>query len=364
MKRGNLLLIVLLFIFTISNGQNLELKLDSLDQANFENSEIVYDINGDTCSLAIVNTEFDSLKFFTNRGVEKIEKGNKKYRVWISRESTMLKISAPKFPLFEYVLPKSDFNNNVYIFNLSGEINQRIINKIKYNTKPILFLDSKPSNVKVNIEERRKVRTPIKLTLDYNVKYNFQIKKAGYKIHNSTYMCLEGINNLNIELEEFDSKARRFFIMPLFMFSPDENITAYMYGGSIGLLGRTGFYVSFKYANPKVYSSMFHDGDEFLTSNKRFGLGLTQQIGKPVFFSGGFGYYETESIGQNGRDQDDFFHEGLTLDLGMIFRLNWNFLISINSGFKFYNNDGGLKYEEMDFGLGIGINFNKKGQNK
>ena len=357
---------LLLIITLISKGQTLSLNLDSLDRANPEDIEIVYDINGDTCSLVIVNTLFDSLKFFTNRGVEKIEKGNKKYRVWISRESTKLKISVPKFPLFEYILPKSDYKNSVYIFNLSGELNQKVITKDKYGTKPILFLDSKPSNVKVNIEGREEVRTPVKLTLDYNVKYNFQVKKAGYKHYNDTYMCKEGINNLEIELEELNTKDSRFFIMPSFTLSTDQNdLTSNMFGASIGFIGKTGFYASFKYRKPKIYSTgRGNDKEEFLTSNKRIGIGLTQQLGKPSFFSVGCGYYETESIGQNGLDQEDFFHKGLTVDLGLIFRINWNFLVSINTGMKFYSNEGSLKFEDIDFSLGIGYNFNKKSQNK
>jgi len=367
MKKGNLLSIVLLLIFTISKGQDLELNLDSLDQANFENHEIVYDINGDTCSLIIVNTYFDSLKFFSNRGVEKIENKNNKYTVWISRESTILKISVPKFPLFEYVLPKSDYKNNIYIFNLSGELNQKVIKKDKYGTKPILFLDSKPSNVKVNFEGREEVKTPIKLTLDYNVQYNFQVKKAGYKTYNDTYICKESINNLEIQLEELNTRVSRFFIMPSFTFSSDQNdMTSNMLGASIGFMGKTGFYVFYKYGKPKTYGRMFEDEAEFLIKNLRYGVGLTQQMGKPSFFSVGFGYYEIESK-NNGADRfedESFYNKGFSFDIGLIFRIKWNFLISISNGFKFNTYGTNTEFDGMDFGVGIGINFNKKGQNK
>ncbi len=120
--------IFLLYHSNFTFGQKINtdsIQIYELDQNN--ESNLVYDVNDELCSLVILKTDIDSIKLYSNRGIEKIIRTQDEYMAWLPNGATLFKILIPGFPLYDQVLPESIHEYSVYIITLDINTAQKII---------------------------------------------------------------------------------------------------------------------------------------------------------------------------------------------------------------------------------------------
>ena len=180
----------IIFIVTLISTQLITLKAqnisftlqktNTLDQS--DKNLFINDINGDTCSLAIVKTEIKNIKFYTNRSVERIENNGKEYRVWIANGSTILKMAIPDLPLLEYKFHNTNKQPTLYIFILeiySDSSKSTIIYNDTIN--PVFSINTNPRDAKLFVNNFLVGKTPAQVPIATSGEtFNYKIVKSGY----------------------------------------------------------------------------------------------------------------------------------------------------------------------------------------
>jgi hypothetical protein len=334
---------------------NIELiTVDSLLTANKEN--LISDVNGELCSVVIINTELEGLKFYSNRGVEKIMKVENGYKVWIPAQSNIIKIIIPDFPLLEYKLPHSDFNHSIYIISLSTEKNEKVI--IKDTLLPSLSIISIPTKARIILNGQDEGTSPLILKNPNFEKFEYSVYKKGYELYSSMDSMDIIIKNISVELKDISRNKRYFltlnFKVDAFSKSPKQiDDKGLMPGILFGVFGKTGFYSSlnFLYINTDPASPASYDN--YTRYNKvrktSASIGINQQLHKSLFIYGGPGY--TNRAYQEG-EESTFKSESLSINTGIILRLSWKYLIQFDYGKSLTDSYSSL-------GFGLGYNFFK-----
>jgi hypothetical protein len=377
-NKRTLTVLLLVICFQLTSGQNLDIRIQAIDSLNKSNTtNLVYDVNGEVCNLVIVRTELDSLKFYSNRGTERIEKQDSEYRIWVSPATTILRISVPSLPLFEFSLPKSDFPNSVYFLRLSSFVGENIVYKDTVTLKPFLSISSEPSGAKVYIDKKHAGKTPFVIDPPSNLIYTYKIRKQGFSTLRGTDTLDPVINNINVRLEDLRATRRLFISFNDIFYFSDGSEFYHMYGLSIGKIGKTSWYTSIRYNNAKPqvrWDPNYPMGGVYPTypyTDMKFQItgGLTQQLINSIFIIAGLGYSERQSGRVDGYYDNNVFHlisihddsyKGFNTDLGIMIRFLWNFIISANITYDFGFSDDKIKCEAYNFGFGVGINFGAK----
>ncbi len=93
------ILVICCFSAKTAIGQEIEVELSELTKLTMAaEEEMLLDVNGDTCSIAFIHTQLEGIKFYTNRGIEKIARTNNGYKIFLPSESSVLKIAVPEYP--------------------------------------------------------------------------------------------------------------------------------------------------------------------------------------------------------------------------------------------------------------------------
>lgn len=356
----------------IAQDVNIELVDVNTIKSKIE-SDIITDLNGDTCSLVYINIETKGIKFYANRGVEKIEELEKGYKVWIPHETTILKIAIPQFPLYEYKLPKSVFKYATYIINIETKFNQEYVYVDTLGS--VLSISTTPSDARVHIDGEFVGRTPVKIDNPEFNHFHYSIKKNRYEKIIGNDSIDSKLKSLDFNMVDISRQKRIFAIITVTGMMPVNGAQQYpssVWGLKLGSLGKTGWFTDIKYSslNPDelkkeyIYNS-YRFTDNF--SQFRFSLGLTQQFSHSVFGNIGVGYakrnmkWENPTIINNDIPMnyivEDFSYIGVTINMGFMFRIFWNLIIHTNYAI---NIDGLSSIMEHEFGFGIGINLDKK----
>lgn len=353
--RQIIILWVILFLFfskeSISQEIDLELnRIDSLNTAYPENT--VKDINNEICSMIIIKTDRTGIKFYSNLGVEKIVQEVGGYRLWLPYRASLLKISVPGCSLFEYHLPGSNSKYSVYAISLNIIGSGRII--LKDTIQPYLsFVTNPPARIYLNGIFLG--RTPKRIDDPNLLNFNYTLKKKGYASYSGNdSMDLEQ-KKINITLQDLSRKKRLVVLINTKLDGSKYNIDANygMKGGTIGLIGKTGFYGSFNMLKVELQPGLEppNNADDFYTYNKGkkicFAGGVTQQLLRSLFIYGGPAY--TSRIYQR-QGSLDATSKSFNLNTGVLFRIGWDFLLQIDYC-------PGINKNYSSLGIGIGGNF-------
>jgi hypothetical protein len=353
------------FIFSVSvYTQEININLKGIDSMITTNSkDLVFDVNGEICSMVFLTTDLEGLKFYSNLGIEKISKTDNGYTIWIPHQANVLKFIIPEFPLFEYKLPDSNYKFSVYIIVLSAQKKEKII--LKDTMQPYLSITTTPAKATIILNGVHKGESPMIIKNPDFVRFEYFIKKKGYSSYSLRDSMDKKIKNISIELNDLRRNKRYFLTLNIkedvAFGSPKEINFPGMYGLTFGIFGKTGMYGSLNVLPMNVVSGSYYNFDDKV-QKLSLSSGITQQLGNSVFFYGGPGYikryykrlrnvYQVGSYYLPNYTEENI--ESLNINTGLIFRIGWysvlqfDFCKSINSSY-------------FSLGFGLGYNFPKK----
>jgi hypothetical protein len=340
-----------------SYSQLIKVDLQSVDSLLVRDTiNIVKDINGEICSLVLFETGLEGLKFYSNLGVEKIIKIAAVYKVWIPNEAKIIKFIIPDFPLYQYNLPESSHKYTKYIINIQADKNEKTI--IKDTTHASLSITTTPNKARIYLNGYYAGKSPIIIKEPKFYKFDYNIRRKYFASYSATDSMDMNIKSLTVELENL-VKSKRYFAL-INMIGDGLSVSQVdshgMFGITFGLFGETGFYgsLSFLSVDEKVATPQYNSSDGYYDYTKgqkiRIATGVTYQILNPVFLYGGPCY--TRRTYQRAGYLDGK-SQSLNLDLGVVFRIGWYFLLQIDYCPKINNTYG-------SGGIGLGYNFAKK----
>ncbi len=352
-------LFLLINIILSESGYSQIIKVDllSIDSLLVNDTvNIVHDVNGELCSLVIINTGLGGIKFYSNLGVEKIIKIADGYKVWISNEANIIKFIIPDFPLCEYNLPESSHKYKRYVIAIQAEKIEKTI--LKDTTHASLSISTTPRKAKIYLNGAYTGRSPIIIKEPKFYKFEYRIKRKSYASYSSFDSMDMKIKSLTVELESLVKSKRYFALMNLIGdgLSKSQVDSHAMFGITFGVFGKTGYYGSFSFrsVNDKVVTEPYNTREDYFNYNKgqkmRIAGGISYQVINPVFLYGGPCYtgrtYQREGY-LDGKSQS------LNFDFGVVFRIGWYYLLQIDYCPKINNT-------YSSGGIGLGINFTKK----
>jgi hypothetical protein len=352
-------IISVLFSNSRITAQEIKMELQSIDSLEIENNKVL-DVNGELCSMILLSTELDSVKFYTNLGVEKITKTTSGYQIWIPGHASMLKLSIPGFPLYEYRLPHSSYTFSVYLISLKATQNRNYI--IKDTLKPFVSFATEPTNAKIFLNGVFIGKSPKTITNPDFSTFQYAIRKRGFDEYTSLDTMNIRVKNINVQLTDLIRSRRYFFLFNLrwdeisFL---DVNIHP-MPGFTFGVFGKTGAYGSFNATdiNQKFKDNVWPGGSmnpdffKYTRSRKFCAItGITQQLGRSEFIYGGVGYinrtYRSDILNNTMKSSS------MMMNVGVVIRVFWYALFQID-----YTKN--LNNPYSSFALGIGGNFPQK----
>jgi hypothetical protein len=363
-SRLQLVLLLLSLLYNQGFAQEIAFDLKSVDSLtiNYENVPVT-DINGEICSVVNLTTDIDSIKFYSNLGVEKVVKTEFGYRIWIPCQSNNLKLIMPGFPLSEYTFPASPFRYSVFSIVLKVNEYQRIT--YSDTLRKSLSLTSSPSRSRVFVNDRCIGRSPVYVNApDYNV-FDYSFKKKAYETFHSTDSFNIKSKNISVTLSSL-FKSKRYFL--LFNIKADQSYKGGLpiitdlydiayFSINFGTIGMTGWYGSIGYnylrKNLETYQGDYEEAQKISVV-----LGITQQLGKSIFFYGGPGYtnryYKARNTTFSYLDHQTLENDdnlgSINLNMGFIFRIGWYSLFQIDSSI-------GIDQPFWSVGFGVGVNI-------
>lgn len=353
LKARCLIFIILSAIPLLLKSQNIQLVPDSLGyESQKTDYEIIKDINGEICNLVIVKTEKDSIKFHTNRGVERIKHEKNKYKIWIPKGANIFKIIIPGYPLYEERLTFKSRDFNVFIYKLDIGNNENTF--ITDSLKKTLSINTIPSNAGLYLNDHYLGRTPVTLPVNSkdNITASFKISKFGYLTEQFIDTIVPDNNIIEVELKRLTDLKNSLIAFQLGYHdhgNPQPNI-----GITYGRTGKTGFLISLKVeysGNPE---------DKWGHTNKLSRAKLSANILKPLFTP----LYGYAGIGVSKKSYgemliDEVYEEDNTFfntNLGLMPRILKNLLlmIELSTGYSF--NDG-IEISSNEYSLGLAYAF-------
>ena len=342
-------------------AQDINVNLNTVDSLTTSNTEnLLFDVNGEICSMVIMTTDFNGLKFYSNLGVEKIMKIETGYKIWLPNQAKVIKFIIPGYPLFEYELPQSVYKHSVYIISLKVEKYEKIV--IKDTLQPSLSIATSPSKARIFLNGGYLGKSPLIIKNPYFDKFDYSLKKKGYGSFSSKDSMDRKTKNISVELNDL-SKSRRYFL--IFNYKWDgllrSQIDAHgMPGITFGVFGKTGFYGSANYlsVDDQIITTEYRPNyPDYYTYNKghklSFMAGITQQLTKPVFLYLGAGYIKRSYQREGYLDGKS---ESFNINTGIVFRIGWYSLLQIDYCPSINNSYASI-------GIGLGVNFSKKTKN-
>lgn len=349
-----LFILIHIIIFETCLGQDISVDLSTVDSLITENNQdLLYDINGDICSLVIITTELKGIKFYTNLGIEKIVNTQDGYKMWIPSQSNTLKLIIPDCPLYELNLPVSKYKYSVYIFSLKIERTGNLV--IKDTLQPSLSFSINPAKTKIFINGTFAGKSPLVIYSPVFSNFNYLLRRKGYGLFLSSDSMDRKIKNISLELKDLSREKRFFMIFNIKWDGMSRNyVNSHgMPGIFLGVFGKTGFYGAANYISVNSEINFGYDPSPYYTYDKgqkySAAVGITQQLIKPLFIYGG-PCYTKRTYQRTG--YLDGKSQSISIDLGVIIRIAWYSLLQINYTPRINNVYGAI-------GLGAGFHFGK-----
>ena len=359
-KTRTKLFLIPLFLLIISGlgyAQDINVNLNTIDSLTTSNTDnLLFDVNGEICSIVILTTDLNGLKFYSNLGVEKIIKTETGYKIWLPNQAKVIKFIIPDYPLFEYELPQSIYRYSVYIISLKVEKYEKIV--LKDTLQSSLSIATIPTKARVYINVWYLGKSPLIIKEPVFVYFEYKIKKKGFSTYSSRDTMDSKTKNISVELSDL-SRTRRFFL--IFNYKWDglfrSQVDAHgMPGITFGVFGKTGFFGSVNYlsVNDGIRTNSYDPSyPDYYTYNKghklSFMAGVTQQLTKPIFLYLGAGYIKRTYQREGYLDGKS---ESVNLNTGIVFRIGWYSLLQIDYC-------PGINNSYPSIGIGLGINISK-----
>jgi hypothetical protein len=346
--------------------------------------------NGDASAIIKTRIGLKDLDFSTDLGINKIEQRDGEVWLWVPPGTSRLSIITEKGDTITTKLPLAlnEYSVCIVLFTL------KLSPQSEYKELPVLSIKSSVRKTHVFINDIYQGLSPLSLSL-YPDTFTYRVERKRYNtISGSEMMNAEG-TRLDFDMKKSDT-TNRFFLSVITdeVFKFQRN-----WGISIGMIGRTGWYFSYSRSLVNYTQEYDLDNDEplFFSSYSlrpsdpielkidfsMLNLGIIIPVisGSPFFVSAGaswaksyyFQYFDkiyytsefpNESILVNRKDK---YLKATGLDVGIIIRINNQFLFSFNSS-RFYDNISErdpitdvytryFKYTLTNYKIGIGYNF-------
>jgi hypothetical protein len=374
-----------------------ELVIQSLRKQELTQSmhlDTILDMNDEPCAVIEVLSDIERMDFFSNRGIEKVERSENAYWVWVPQGTTSFKIGVPNFPLLELDLPEAAKITNLFIIELKPIYPQKII--YKDTLAPVFSFQSIPDGAKLYINDAYQGETPIQVNIPFD-SFRFTMKRKRYADTTGIVLQSENMKSFTLKLEH-DPHGKRFFGLATlgmnFSYTPTIGIT-------VGQIGRTGWYVSHtfsynyylvkKYENSplsvidnSIINYNYTPGFYYTIPNNakvhdvhsRFSIGISQQVFNQGFISFGIGrttsnkiillekhsYITNEVVSKEfGKLSDFSFGYDVTLldfEAGFIYRIKDHIILAFSSTLVMAEDYS--PYRKLYFlngSLGLGYNF-------
>jgi hypothetical protein len=385
--RSGIIVVVISFsLFCKVGAQEISLVFQTTDTLNRSDKDLfINDINGDTCSLAIIKTRLKDIKFYTNQSVERIVTTEEEYRVWISNGSSLLKLAIPDLPMIEYKLEIYGKRPVLYLFILNASTDS-LRTVIKYNdTKnPVYSINTNPGNATVFINDILIGKTPalVPVSIPGDI-FDYKITKTGYVSAKGSDSTRTSDYILSLDLVQ-RSKVKMYFIefltgqtwfnttVELADNSHRGNVSHWINGIMFGKTGGSGWYSSAKIGFIKWTYEGVLDSPQF--NDLRISAGLTQSLTRYFQAYGkiGIGYVLSKDsyYDYNTYEQVIYNFNGVGIDLGIIFKIGSRILFSAQATFPYgkirdqayidYTDANKYGFIGGDYSFGLGYAFNYK----
>jgi hypothetical protein len=345
------------------------------------------------------------MDFFSNRGIEKVEKRDSAYWVWVPNGTTSFKIGVPEYPLLEIDLPKTKAPG-LFIIILNTTTPRKII--YKDTLAPLISIRSKPGNAEVFINGAYQGLTPLEFNVPFDT-FSLSLERKRYKKLENTIVLDGNTREFNLKLEH-DPFSRRLFVYT------STGLTKKMaptIGAGIGQIGKTGWYISGETTlltiinpyNESIDRALGIDQENIHSWNQdpaifyvleedyktiefysRLTAGITQQVFAKGFIFAGLGlsigryyalldkyYYSDNSPA--GSDYavvlNETYRQVVEIDAGLIYRVGDHLILNMtcaNNIGKYYpatwswyfremGSNEKVKYAGFNLSFGLGYNF-------
>jgi hypothetical protein len=259
-------IILLLISYTIKvSSQEIkitEFRNDPRDISARENA--IYDANGDACSLIKTRTGLTNLKFSSDLGLRKVEYHDGEYWLWVSPNTRQIDIEAEGVGKLQYKLPVSTEEYNVYIIFLTAILPDKVIFKDVNSFK----IETHPLKADVFISKAFMGQSPLNLNISSDT-IRYEIRKKRYIPVTGNFIYNELQKELFVSLKK-DPLANRYFLLT---FCGGSKLGTTLFGLQAGIIGKTGFYISFvpPVRGKKYIATVDYEfSNYFLIYNERF----------------------------------------------------------------------------------------------
>lgn len=232
---NGIVLILLSFTFRISAQEIKVTEFRSAPRDISARENAVLDANGDACALIKTRTGLQNITFSSDLGIIRSENHEGEYWLWVSPNTSHIKIVADGVGNLEYKLPTMAEEYSVYIIFLSAVLPDKII----YKNGNTIRLISKPSVAQLYLDSTFMGNTPININIPSDtIKYEIRKEKFTPVKGNFVYADLQ--KEFSVTLKKDPEAQRMFFSI---------NCVASKYGMPLGIqagtIGKTGWYCSF-----------------------------------------------------------------------------------------------------------------------
>jgi len=343
---------------------------------------VVFDANGDPCSLIKARCGLDDLNFESDLGIQKIEIKEGEYWIWVPPGTNRLTVSMNDSLKYNFDLPQFTEEYKVYVV----VVNVVLPATTKYKDVPKISFISKPFGSKIYLDNVYYGDTPLDVNYIFDT-LNIRIEKKKYETIFSETVNTGQSQELTFNLIR-DPLATRFFMsitVDLF------NYEILNPGISFGWLGKFGIYfmirpqlfnlnADYDLIDPVSSTSVFYKENfidyRFFIKKTEIFIGVSKRISNNAFLSLGYGYCyhdiiervtNNSALSQSSKKKftiADFSNSdigGSGLDLELFYRF-WNkMLINIQSTWfikdSYYQGITGRSKSSIDIKFGIGYSF-------
>ena len=278
----------------------------------------VYDANGDACAIIKARTGLQNLKFSGDLEIRKIENHDGEYWLWVSPNTQQINIEAEGMGKLEYKLPSFAEEYNVYVIFLTAILPDKII----YKNINSVSVETSPKKAEVYIDKVFLGYSPLDINISSDT-FQYEIRKKKYISGTGNFIYSEIQKELFVKLKKNPEDNRMY--LTAFCSGGNKYGTPF-FGFETGMIGRTGWYISFV---PPIMARKYIasvSGYDYLTT-----LVVDNQKFLSVVGSSSEGYYVKL------KDNNNTFYNQFRLKAGFTTRIFKNTFLKIGLGYASYN---------------------------
>ena len=278
----------------------------------------VYDANGDACAIIKTRTGLQNLKFSGDLEIRKIENHSGEYWLWVSPNTKIITIEAEGIGRLQYQLPAFAEEYNVYVIFLTAVLPDKII----YKNINSLRVETSPKKTEVYIDKIFMGYSPLDINISSDT-FQYEIRRRKYITGAGNFIYSETRKNLFVKIKKNPEENRMYFTIYC---GGGNKYTTPFFGLETGMIGKTGWYISFV---PPIMARKYIatvSGYDYTTP-----LVVDKQRFLSIVGSSSDGYYIKL------KDNNNTFYNQFRLKAGFTSRIFKNTFLKIGLGFASYN---------------------------